>query len=51
MKQIEKGDYLSPQTALYSFCCEGVLCTSIEKLYESVTNEGYTSTDDLYEIF
>ena len=51
MKQIRKGEYLSPQTEVFGLRYEGVLCGSAEKEYESSNNEGYSSTDDLYEIF
>ena len=51
MKQTKMGDYLSPQAVFFSLHCEGVLCGSLEKEYGGSTGEGYTSSDDLYEIF
>ena len=52
MKQIRMGEYLSPAAEVLGLRYEGVLCESVEKEYEVSTNqEGYTSSDDLYEIF
>ena len=51
MKQMMKGDYLSPQTEVFGLRYEGVLCGSVEKEYGGSTNEGYSSTDDLFGIF
>lgn len=51
MKQIKTGGYLAPKTEVFGLRYEGVLCESVEKDYAGTSNEGYTSTDDLYEIF
>ena len=51
MKQIRMGEYLSPAAEVLGLRYEGVLCESVEKEYEGSTNQGYTSSDDLYEIF
>lgn len=51
MKQIRMGEYLSPAAEVLGLRYEGVLCESVEKNYEESTNQGYTSSDDLFEIF
>ena len=51
MKQIRKGGYLSPQTEVFGLRYEGVLCESTEVDYEGSTNEGYSSSDELFGIF
>ena len=51
MKHIKVGEYLSPKTEFFGLYCEGVLCESGEKDYAGSTSEGYSSTDDLFEIF
>ena len=51
MKQIEKGEYISPNTVIYGIYSEGVLCQSGDAGHEGSTNEGYSSGDDLFEIF
>ena len=51
MKQIRKGDYHSPVIEVFGLRYEGVLCESVSKEYEGSANEGYSSSDDLYEIF
>jgi len=51
MRQIRKGEYLSPQASVYGLVCEGVLCESVLKEYEGSTNQGYSSSEELFEIF
>jgi len=51
MKTDQKRGYLAPRTDIYGLRYEGVLCESVEKNYEESTNQGYTSSDDLFEIF
>lgn len=51
MKQIRMGEYLSPAAEVLGLRYEGVLCESVGKNYEESTNQGYTSSDDLFEIF
>lgn len=51
MKHIKAGEYLSPKTDVFGLRYEGVLCESVEKDYEGSTSEGYSSTNDLFEIF
>ena len=51
MNVIKTGAYLSPKTEVFGLRCEGVLCESVEADYEGSTSQGYSSKDDLFEIF
>lgn len=51
MKQIRQGEYKSPTAEIFGVINEGVLCSSAGKEYEGNTSEGYTSSDNLFEIF
>jgi hypothetical protein len=51
MKHIKAGEYLPPMTEFFGLRYEGVLCESTEVNYEGSTNEGYSSSDELFGIF